>query len=49
MNEVLQQIHDRKSVRAFEETEISAENKETILQAAVMAPTAGNLQDFMRK
>ena len=44
MNEVLQQLNDRKSVRVFEEREISAEDKAAILQAAVMAPTAGNQQ-----
>lgn len=42
MNEVLQQLYDRKSVRVFEEKEISAEDKEAILRAAVMAQTAGN-------
>ena len=44
MNEVLQQLYDRKSVRVFEDREISAEDKEAIFQAAVMAPTAGNQQ-----
>lgn len=44
MNEVLQQLYDRKSVRVFEEKEISAEDKEAILRAAAMAPTAGNQQ-----
>lgn len=44
MNEVLQQLYDRKSVRVFEEREISPEDKDAILKAAVMAPTAGNQQ-----
>ena len=44
MNEVLQQLYDRKSVRVFEEREISPEDKAAILKAAVMAPTAGNQQ-----
>ena len=44
MNEIIQQIFDRKSVRVFEEKEISWEDKELILQAATQAPTAGNQQ-----
>ena len=44
MNETIQQLFDRKSVRVFEEKEISAEDKELILTAAVQAPTAGNQQ-----
>ena len=44
MNEVLQQLYDRKSVRVFEEREISPEDKAAILKAAVMAPTAGTQQ-----
>ena len=34
MNEVLQQLFARKSVRAFEETEITPQEKQAILQAA---------------
>lgn len=41
-NEVLQQLWDRKSVRAYEDREISAEDKQLILAAALQAPTAGN-------
>ena len=44
MNEVLQQLYTRKSVRAFEETEISPQEKQAILQAAFEAPSAGNQQ-----
>lgn len=44
MNEVLKQLQDRKSVRVFEDREISAEDKAAILEAAVMAPSAGNQQ-----
>lgn len=44
MNEVLKQLQERKSVRVFEDREISPEDKEAILQAAVMAPSAGNQQ-----
>lgn len=43
-NEVLKQLRERKSVRVFEDREISAEDKEAILEAAVMAPSAGNQQ-----
>lgn len=44
MNEVLRTIHGRKSVRVFEQREITAEDREKILLAAVAAPTAGNQQ-----
>ncbi|MDD2958026.1 MAG: nitroreductase family protein [Lachnospiraceae bacterium] len=44
MNEVLEQLYARKSVRAFEDREISKEDKRTILEAAIMAPSAGNQQ-----
>lgn len=43
-NEVLKQLRERKSVRIFEDREISAEDKAAILEAAVMAPSAGNQQ-----
>ena len=41
-NSTLQQIRDRKSVRAYEERPISPEDKRLILEAALQAPTAGN-------
>lgn len=43
MNEVIKFLNSRKSVRVFEEKQISVEDKETILQAAFRAPTAGNM------
>lgn len=44
MNTVITQLYERKSVRVFEEKEISQEEKQIILEAAAMAPTAGNQQ-----
>ena len=44
MNETIRQLYERKSVRAFEDKEISAEDKSAILRAAAEAPTAGNQQ-----
>ena len=44
MNEILKQLSARKSVRVFEEREISDAEKQQILKAASMAPTAGNQQ-----
>ena len=44
MNETIRELMTRKSVRAFEEKEIGAAEKEAILLAAVNAPTAGNQQ-----
>jgi len=41
MNEVLNQIKNRKSVRVFEDKLISAEVKKEILNSAFEAPTAG--------
>ena len=46
MNEVLRQLDARKSTRAFEDREISPAEKDAILRAAVMAPTAGNQQMY---
>ena len=42
-NETLQLIHSRKSVRAFSDQPVTPEEKQTILQAAMRAPTAGNM------
>lgn len=42
MNSTIREITDRKSVRVFENRDISDEIKEQILEAAFMAPTAGN-------
>ena len=41
MNEIIRQLADRKSTRAFENKPIPPEAKEAILMSAVMAPTAG--------
>lgn len=44
MNEIMKCLHERKSVRVFEERMISEEDKLQILYAAMEAPTAGNQQ-----
>ena len=44
MNQTIQELFDRKSVRAFTDQEISPEDKALILRSAAMAPTAGNQQ-----
>lgn len=44
MNETLNTIFSRKSVRAFTDREISPEDKQTVLRAAASSPTAGNQQ-----
>ena len=41
MNEILQALERRKSVRVFTDKEISAPDKESILYAALQAPSAG--------
>lgn len=41
MNEIIQSLHTRKSVRVFTGQEISREDKEAVLQAALQAPSAG--------
>ena len=43
MNEVLRQLHQRKSVRVYENRAIEPEVKQAILAAAIQAPTAGNM------
>jgi nitroreductase len=43
MNQVLDVLMKRKSVRAYEEREISSEVRAEILKATLRAPTAGNL------
>ena len=42
MNETIRVLMERKSVRQFEKKDIPADIKETILAAAMRAPTAGN-------
>ena len=44
MNEIIQQLLQRKSVRVFEDREIDEPIVQEILTAAVNAPTAGNQQ-----
>ena len=44
MNQTIQQLHERKSVRVFTDKEISQEDVNQILVAAAQAPTAGNQQ-----
>ena len=44
MNRTIEELIERKSVRAFTDQPITAELKRTIIQAAVEAPTAGNQQ-----
>lgn len=44
MNQTIKELFERKSVRVFEDREISKEDKLLILNAAAMAPTAGNQQ-----
>jgi FMN reductase (NADPH)/FMN reductase [NAD(P)H] len=43
MNPVMDVLLKRKSVRAYEDKEISAETRAEILKAALRAPTAGNM------
>lgn len=43
MNETLRLLMERKSVRAYEKREIPEEDVQRILEAAVQAPTAGNM------
>ena len=43
MNEVLRQLHDRKSVRVYENRAVEPEVKQAILEAAIQAPSAGNM------
>lgn len=43
MNETIKQLYDRKSVRIFSDDPITKEEKELILNAALQAPTAGNM------
>ena len=44
MNSTIKQLHERKSVRVFEQREIPLEHKQMILSSALQAPTAGNQQ-----
>ena len=44
MNDIIKDLFERKSVRVFENKQIEPEKKQWILEAATMAPTAGNQQ-----
>ena len=41
MNEIIESLYQRKSVRAFTDREIAPEDKEMILNAAIQAPAQG--------
>jgi FMN reductase (NADPH)/FMN reductase [NAD(P)H] len=43
MNDTLQVIHQRRSVRAYADRPVGRETVDTVIQAAMRAPTAGNL------
>ena len=43
MNEVLRQLKARKSVRVYEDRAVEPEVKQAILEAAIQAPSAGNM------
>ena len=43
MNEVLRQLHQRKSVRVYEDRPGEKDVKQAILEAAIQAPSAGNM------
>ena len=42
MNEIVQALFDRKSVRSFEKRDITEADRNLIIDAAIQAPTAGN-------
>ncbi len=44
MNDIVRSLHNRKSVRVYEDREISSSVKREILLAAIAAPSAGNQQ-----
>ena len=46
MNTIIQSLFDRKSCRIFQDKEISKDEKELILNAAMQAPSAGNQQMY---
>ena len=43
MNSTIEQLHRRKSVRVYEDRPIAPDVKRAILEAALQAPTAGNM------
>jgi len=46
MNNTIKEMLDRQSIRAYTDQEISKETKELIINAAVNAPSAGNMQMY---
>ena len=45
-NRTIQELFSRKSVRVFSDEKITEEEKRLILEAAIQAPTAGNMSLF---
>ena len=43
MNEIIRSLYDRKSVRVFEDRPVEDAVKRSVLEAALQAPTAGNM------
>jgi len=43
MNQIIKSLFDRKSIRAYLDKEITAEEKRLIIDSAIQAPTAGNM------
>lgn len=43
MNQTINELFNRKSIRQYEERQIEEEKKKTILKSAIQAPTAGNM------
>ena len=43
MNEIIRSLYDRKSVRVFEDRPVEEAVKRSVLEAALQAPTAGNM------
>ena len=43
MSQVLEQLMNRKSVRAYQDRPVEEEKQQAILKAAMRAPTAGNM------
>jgi FMN reductase (NADPH) len=46
MNQTIELLLNRQSLRSFADAPVSAKDRETILQAAMRAPTAGNLMCY---
>lgn len=44
MNNTIKELFERQSVRAYTDEEISKEDKQLIINSAINAPTAGNMQ-----